>query len=194
MPLHIFEPRYRQLVMDVLAADKRFGIVLMKPGWEADYYGAPPLHLYGTLGRIEHSVALDDGRYNILVHGDARFRVLEMVSESPYRIARVTEEVELPVRPMDAWAQREWLADLSKQYLEFLPNRMDVPELATATLDALVNALIMALNIDVEEKQRLLETSDIIARGEAIGGELQRRIESLKFLQPFRKDFDPNRN
>jgi len=170
------------------------GIVLLKPGWEADYYGTPPLHVYGTLGRIEHSVALEDGRFNILVHGDARFRMLEMVSESPYRVARVIEEPERPVTPLDGYAQRQWLAELSKQYLEFLPNRMEVPELGTATLDALINALIMALNMDLEEKQRLLETSDIIERGEAIGNELQRRIESLKFLQPYRKDFDPSRN
>lgn len=194
MPLHIFEPRYRQLVGDVLAGDSRFGIILPKPGWEADYYGAPPLHLYGTLGKIEHSVTLEDGRYNILVHGDVRFRVVGLVSDSPYRVAEVVEDPEREGGDSETLAQRERLADLSRQYLEFLPNQMEVPELVTASLGALTNALIMSLNMDVEDKQRLLETGNLIERSEQTGAELERRIESLRFLKPYRKDFDPNRN
>ncbi|HXI14199.1 MAG TPA: LON peptidase substrate-binding domain-containing protein [Thermoanaerobaculia bacterium] len=194
MPLHIFEPRYRQLVGDVLAGDSRFGIILPKPGWEADYYGTPPLHLYGTLGTIEHSVTLDDGRFNILVHGDVRFRLVGLVSDSPYRVARVVEDPERVGNETDAVAERERLAELSRQYLEYLPDQMEVPELGTASLGALTNALIMSLGIDVEAKQRLLEVGDMIDRSRQTGAELERRIESLRFLKPFRKDFDPSRN
>lgn len=194
MPLHIFEPRYRQMVRDVLAADERLGIVLLKPGWEQNYYGNPPVYPYGTLGTIEQSVALDDGRYNILVHGDVRFRIVTIDSESPYRVARVVVEPEEPGSPTEAYAQREWLAKLSRQYLQYLPEQMEVSEISTAGLDSLTNALIMSLNLDLEDKQQLLEIRTLHERAEKVGAELRQRIENLQFLAPFRKDLDPSRN
>ncbi|HEX6097862.1 MAG TPA: LON peptidase substrate-binding domain-containing protein [Thermoanaerobaculia bacterium] len=194
LPLHVFEPRYRQMVADVLEADSRFGIVLLRSGWEAEYFGAPPVHGFGTLGTIEQAVPLEDGRYNIVVRGDVRFRILDEVSRVPYRTARVIAEPELAREPAQAWAQREWLADLSRQYLKYLPDQTAVPEIDTVDLDALTNALIMSLNLDVEEKQKLLEMSDVTTRAEEIGSELSSRIESLRFLSPYRRSGDPTHN
>src|SRR6185436_9780625 len=62
MPLHIFEPRYRQMIADAVAGEMRFGIVLLRPGWEDDYFGAPAVHPWGTLTIIEQAMPLDDGR------------------------------------------------------------------------------------------------------------------------------------
>jgi len=194
LPLHVFEPRYRQMVTDVLDTDQRFGIVLLKPGWEREYFGAPGVFELGTMGTVEQAVPLDDGRYNIVVRGDVRFRILGEVSSAPYRTARVVAEPELIREPEKAYEQREWLADLSRQYLKYLPDQTAVPEIETVDLDALTNALIMSLNLDVHEKQKLLEMSDVIGRAEAIGTELANRIESLQFLAPFRKPSDPGRN
>jgi Lon protease-like protein len=194
LPLHVFEPRYRQMVSDALESDKRFGIVLLKPGWEPDYFGAPAVHPFGTLGTIEQAEPLEEGRYNILVRGDVRFRILEEVSRVPYRTARVVAEPETERSAEQAYAQREWLADLSKQYLRYLPDQTAVPEIETVDLGALTNALIMSLNLDVEEKQKLLEMSDMVARAEEIGNELSNRIESLQFLAPFRRTSDPSHN
>lgn len=194
LPLHVFEPRYRQLVKDVIDADSRFGIVLLRSGWEEDYFGAPAIHPCGTMGTIEQAVSLDDGKFNILVRGDVRFQILGEVSHVPYRTARVVAQPQLERSPTEAYAQREWLADLSRQYLTYLPNQMAVPEIETVGLDALTNALIMSLNLDAEEKQRLLEIDDLLTRAEQIGAELQNRIESLRFLAPFRSDSDPSRN
>jgi len=194
LPLHVFEPRYRQMVTDALATDERFAIVLLRPGWEANYYGSPPVHQYGTLGHIEQFVALDDGRYNILVNGQVRVRLIENVKESPYRIARVIAEPEQAGAPATAHAQREWLANLSRQYLEFLPGQSEVPELATAGLDSLTNALIMSLNLDVEQKQQLLELGDVVTRAARVADELEQRLERMKFLRSFRNDGDPRNN
>ena len=195
LPLHVFEPRYRQMVKDVLESDQRIGIILLRPGWEADYFGSPAVFDFGTMGMIEQSVALDDGRYNIVVRGDRRFRIVEEVSRVPYRTARVVAEPETERDPKEAYAQRQWLADLSQQYLKYLPDQATVPEIETVTLDALTNALIMSLNLDIEEKQRLLEMGDSIARAEEIGTELTSRIESLRFLAPFRREGgDPSHN
>jgi Lon protease-like protein len=194
MPLHIFEPRYRKMVADALTRDKRCGIVLLRPGWETDYFGAPAIHQFGTIGTIEQAVALDDGRYNILIHGDVRFRILGEVSADPYRTARVLASPETLQGPSEAYAQREWLADLARQYLKYLPDQMAVPEIETAGLDALTNALIMSLNLETEEKQKLLEIDDLVARAEKIGEELTSRVESLRFLAPYRRGTDPSRN
>ncbi|HVE72317.1 MAG TPA: LON peptidase substrate-binding domain-containing protein [Thermoanaerobaculia bacterium] len=194
LPLHVFEPRYRQMVSDALDSDQRFGIVLLRSGWEADYFGAPAVHPFGTLGTIEQAVPLEDGRYNIVVRGDVRFRILDEVSRVPYRTARVVAEPETERSVEQAYAQREWLADLSHQYLRYLPDQTAVPEIETVDLDALANALIMSLNLDIEEKQKLLEMSDVVARAEEIGGELSDRIESLRFLSPYRRPADPTHN
>jgi Lon protease-like protein len=194
LPLHVFEPRYRQMVQDALDGDQRFGIVLLRPGWESDYYGAPAVYSTGTLATIEQAVPLEDGRFNILVRGDIRFRIVEEVSRVPYRTARVVAEPERTRDAERAFAQREWLADLSRQYLRYLPDQTAVPEIETVDLDALTNALIMSLNLDVEEKQKLLEMSDAAERAEEIGTELANRIESLRFLAPFRRGVDPSHN
>jgi Lon protease-like protein len=194
LPLHVFEPRYRQLIADVVEHDQRFGIALLRPGWEADYFGAPPVYLCGTMGRIEQTVTLDDGRYNILMFGETRFRIIGEVSREPYRTVRAVASPQIERDPTEAYAQRTWLAELSQQYLRHFPEQVDVPEIETVGLEALTNALIMSLTLDVEEKQRLLETDDIVARAEDVADELQSRIESLQFLAPFRQDGDPSRN
>lgn len=194
LPLHIFEPRYRQMISDAVAADQRFGIVLLRPGWESDYFGAPAIHALGTVGQIEQAFPLDDGRYNILVRGEVRFRVIGEVSREPYRTARVVATPEQSREASRAYAQKSWLADLSRQYLHYLPDQIAVPEIATVELEALTNALIMSLNIDVQEKQRLLEIDDLIARADEVGHELQTRIESLQFLAPYRRNTDANQN
>jgi hypothetical protein len=194
LPLHVFEPRYRQMVKDVLESDQRFGIVLLRPGWEPNYFGAPEVFECGTLGTIEQAVPLDDGRFNIVVRGDVRFRILDEVSLVPYRTARVIAAPEAGREPADAHARREWLADLSRQYLRYLPDQTTVPEIETVNLEALSNALIMSLNLDIEEKQKLLEMSDVIRRAEEVGRELSSRIESLRFLAPYRKPVDPTHN
>lgn len=194
LPLHVFEPRYRQMITDALVGDNRFGIILLRPGWEEDYFGAPAVYECGTLGTIEQAVPLEDGRFNILVRGDIRFRILDEVSHLPYRTARVVAQPETQRGVDEAYAQREWLADLSRQYLQYLPEQTAVPEIDTVNLDALTNALVMSLNLDVEEKQRLLEIDDLIARAEQVGNELQSRIENLRFLAPYRRGLDPNQN
>jgi uncharacterized protein len=194
LPLHVFETRYRHLIADAIASDQRFGIVLLQPGYEADYFGAPPVYACGTVAHIEQTVTLDDGRYNVLLHGEMRFRILDEVSREPYRVARVVARRQVERDASASYAQRMWLTELSQQYLHFLPEQSAVPEIASAGLEALTNALIMSLTLDTAEKQRLLETDDLVARAEQVADELQGRIENLQFLAPFRHGGDPSRN
>jgi hypothetical protein len=194
LPLHIFEPRYRQLVSDAVAAGEPMGMIMLRGGWEESYYGNPPIHRVGTLGLIEQVVELGDGRYNILLNGQVRYRIVEEETPVVYRTARVLVHPETPPSPMDAWAQREWLVDLCRRYLEVLPGEVDVPELETATLESLVNALVMSLNLQAEKKQELLELDEVVARCDRVGDVLEQRLEAAEFLAPFRMDQDPERN
>jgi len=182
------------MVGDALESDEQIGMILLKPGWESAYYGSPAVYAYGTIGHIEQAVKFDDGRYNILVHGTTRFRILDWISQDPYRVARVVTAPERESSPMQAYAQREWLVDLSRRYIEFLPGQVHVPELATVSLDSLTNALIMSLDLPAEDKQRLLEVDDVLTRAEKVGTEIESRIGNLNFLSPYRKETDPSMN
>src|SRR5262249_58348054 len=66
-PLHIFEPRYRQMTADTLASDRLIALALLRPGWEADYEGKPDLYPVACLGKVVADQKLEDGRYNILL-------------------------------------------------------------------------------------------------------------------------------
>src|SRR5690348_12988240 len=76
LPLHIFEPRYREMVADALSGDRLIGMVLLRPGFEATDDAHPPIYPLGCSGVITHVEELPDGRYNIVLRGIDRFRVV----------------------------------------------------------------------------------------------------------------------
>src|SRR5262245_38736192 len=94
LPLHIFEPRYRQMVADALDADRIIGMVLLRPGWESDYEGRPPIFETGCAGLISHIERLADGRYNLILKGFEKFRVRGEDVSRPYRLASIESIVE----------------------------------------------------------------------------------------------------
>ena len=96
LPLHIFEPRYRQMVNDALSGDRIIGMVLLRPGWDDDYEGRPAIYPVGCAGLITHAERLGDGRYNIVLQGLEKFRVLDEDHSRPYRLARVDSIAEVP--------------------------------------------------------------------------------------------------
>jgi hypothetical protein len=191
LPLHVFEPRYRAMVADALAGEERIGIVLLEAGWEEQYLAAPPVHSWGTAGVIEDVTALEDGRYNILLGGQVRFRIIEEIQTLPYRIARVAASPEEPVGADVAKGLKDWLVGLSSRYLEHLPGPTDAVEFETVTFEELANALVMSLTIDAEEKQQLLEIGSMADRGKRVGEMLESRLEALEFLGPYRQGGDP---
>src|SRR5277367_5921153 len=99
-PLHVFEPRYRQLMEDALQADRLMALALLKPGWEDDYHQRPPIHPIVCIGRIFKEERLADGRFNLLLQGLCRARVLEEFKTGKlYRTARVDVLPEAPASP-----------------------------------------------------------------------------------------------
>src|SRR5437660_4656510 len=79
LPLHIFEPRYRQMTADALAGDRLITMALLKPGFEAEYDQRPPLYPVACLGKILADQQMEDGRYHILLLGLSRVRILNVV-------------------------------------------------------------------------------------------------------------------
>src|SRR5207244_3679223 len=87
---HVFEPRYRQMMADALGDDRLLSMALLRPGWEQGYHERPAVHPMVCVGRITREERLADGRYNLLLQGLCRARILEeLSSERLYRIARV---------------------------------------------------------------------------------------------------------
>lgn len=91
LPLHIFEARYRAMVTDCLARDKRLAVVGLKPGYEAIYEGKPAVHEVSGVGRIVRWERLPSGRYNLLVRGEGRVRIdRELPTDTLYRMVVAT--------------------------------------------------------------------------------------------------------
>src|SRR5437773_2070155 len=97
-PLHIFEPRYRQMTAEALEGDRLIALALTRPGWEKDYAASPAIYSVATLGVIAADQRLDDGRYNILLRGLSRIQVLQEVPHDKlYRKAKAELLLEAPL-------------------------------------------------------------------------------------------------
>ncbi len=99
--LHIFEHRYRQMTADALASDRLIALVLLRPDWEAGYDGEPPIETTACLCAITHAERLVDGRYNLRVHGVARFEIDEEISDDDKLYRAASGSVVAPVAPND---------------------------------------------------------------------------------------------
>src|SRR5262245_22052835 len=96
--LHMFEPRYRQMTADALTEDRLIALVLLRPGWEANYASRPAVHPTACLGRIETDQRLEDGRYNLQLRGLSRVRIVQEIETGKlYRSARVEVLEDIPV-------------------------------------------------------------------------------------------------
>ena len=176
LPLHIFEPRYRAMVADALEGERLIGMVMLRPGWEPHYEEAPDVYPIGCAGFITHAERLHDGRFNIMLRGLEKFRI---IGERPardgverYRVARVESiaEVTSGVTPAsrDARHRLEKLLarKLQKNDHDFIPK--DVPDAD------LVHAI--AQHLEPLEKQALLECNSLLERCEVLVELLEMRM------------------
>jgi Lon protease-like protein len=164
LPLHIFEPRYRQMLAAALAGDRLIGMALLKAGHEAEYEGQPPVYEIGCAGLITHAEQLEDGRSNIVLHGIQRFRIVGENHDLPYRRARVQALLD-PLDPDDRRAlhdARHRLEALVGPVVERAGAEVRIPP--TIPDHELVNALAQYLPLDAVEKQALLEREGVLDR------------------------------
>ena len=166
LPLHIFEPRYRQMTSEALAGDRIIGMVLLRPGYEDDYDGAPPIYSTGCSGLITHSEKLEDGRYNLVLRGLEKFSI---ESEELPAVGRLYRSAIIrPISEMVAAGERDQLRHERRRLQDLLT------PLFSGTLEGrlpeampdedLINALAQYLEFEPMEKLALLERQGPLAR------------------------------
>jgi Lon protease-like protein len=163
LPLHIFEPRYRAMISDALARDRRIGMI--QP--QREFEGAP-LFTIGCLGRIGDVQALEDGRFNVVLEGEARFRVLrELDVTTPFRQV----EAELLDEPADqqlAAIERAGFERESRRFADLQGYRVDWDAVSRLDDVSLINGVSQIAPFDAAAKQALLEADDISQRCELL--------------------------
>ena len=163
LPLHIFEPRYRALVSDAMARDRRIGMI--QPSGEGD---TPALYDVGCVGKIAEVEALDDGRYNLVLEGLSLFRVRrELTVTTAFR--QVEAELIAAPEPDDlSIGRRASLEVESKRFAEAAGYQVDWDAVARLDDASLVNGIAQIAPFDVAAKQALLEAEGIEQRAELI--------------------------
>ncbi|WP_230631947.1 LON peptidase substrate-binding domain-containing protein [Sphingomonas sp. Leaf37] len=167
LPLHIFEPRYRAMISDSMARDRRIGMIqpLHKPATGGDN---PGLYDIGCVGKIAEVEALDDGRYNVVLEGVALFRVLrELDVATPFR--QIEAEL-LPIDGNDALSlgRRSSLELESRRFADSQGYAVDWEAVGRLDDESLVNGIAQIAPFDTAAKQALLEAPDIETRAELI--------------------------
>ena len=166
LPLHIFEPRYRAMIRDALAGDRLIGMV--QPRDQND-----PSALFGTgcLGRIDSAEEMEDGRFNVVLEGLGRFRVLrEIETDTPYRQVEADRtgfsdhEEEDPL----GIADRADLEREARRYADALGYAVDWEAVSRLDDEMLVNGIAQIAPLDVGSKQALLEAGTIRDRCELL--------------------------
>jgi Lon protease-like protein len=163
LPLHLFEPRYRAMISDALARDRRIGMI--QPQSQQD--GAP-LYAIGCLGKIGEVEAIEDGRYNVILEGEARFRVLrELDVSTPFRQV----EADILDEPRDETLAAVERAGFEREAMRFADAQgYSVDWDAVARLDdaSLINGVAQVAPFDPAAKQALLESPTLGSRCELL--------------------------
>jgi Lon protease-like protein len=194
LPLHVFEPRYRTMMADVLDGGQTLVIALLKPGWEHDYYGTPDVHPLACLGRVVQHQKLPDGRYNIVVQGEEKAFLERFERHQPYRIARVRRV------PEDvAWGNRPGAGEMATQLIELYRRAhqrrgtaLDLEPILGSHVspETVVNTIAMSVDAEPETRQQLLELDGLELRYRALHQLLREStrtqdvIERVRHLYP----------
>jgi hypothetical protein len=184
-PLHVFEPRYRQLTEHALAGERRIGMVMVHPDHVAEMAGEPPVYPIGCAGVISQAQRFRDGRFLIVLDGAFRFRIAEELPRRPGRLYRVARAERLP-EPYDP-GERGRVAELRGRVLELVGRLLALadrerargfgPELFAGMDDEIfANTLANTLALAGPEKQDLLEAQGVLARIQRLEGLLTFRV------------------
>lgn len=196
LPLHVFEPRYLTMVQHAWQGERRLGIALLRPGWERDYEGTPPVYPVGGMGAIQEVHPAEGGRLNLVLSGQQRYRIIDFKQWTPYRIARVQLlSDQFPPRPEVDRLSRS----LIESFLRLAEGENMAPQAqAWENLDfqTLVNRICASLQVSPEHKQRLLEMDHLEQRAQSLLHLLEHLLSQQALLREFGglRPRDPRRN
>ena len=163
LPLHIFEPRYRELVGSALARDRRIAMIQPQTANE----GAP-LFAVGCVGRIDDVEALEDGRYNIVLEGESRFRLLrEIEVNTPFRQVEGELIVDREYETLSA-VERASFEREARDFADRQGYSVDWDSVAQLDDASLINGVSQIAPFDAAAKQALLEAPDLAQRCELL--------------------------
>ena len=179
LPLHIFEPRYREMVRDAERSEERLiGMVLLRGEWRKEYYGTPEIYPIGCAGRMVSVEPLADGRYNILLHGVREFTIVAERAGQSYRRGEIVWR-----KAPEGGVRSELRTRIHALMQRFLEDRE--PTLVNRLLndgslsdELLINFLCYALEFSPMEKQALLEAPGLPERGARLCDVVQFALEA----------------
>jgi Lon protease-like protein len=196
LPLHVFEERYKVMTSDALAGEKKIAMALLRPGWEKNYYGAAPIEPIVCIGTILAHERLADGKYNLLLQGVTRAKLVRELSLQPYRTAELEPIAEPSTIEIDLCNQRRHLISifsngrftsipLCRKFLEMLSSPVSTSDIAD----------LIAFNLidDVQVKQQLLAEPDPCRRAERVASILE-RLQILPGLTQEQSSVNPSLN
>ncbi|HKO19882.1 MAG TPA: LON peptidase substrate-binding domain-containing protein [Acidobacteriaceae bacterium] len=197
LPLHIFEERYKAMTSDALDGSGRIAMALLKPGWEKNYYGKPVIDPVVCVGRILAHERLPDGKYNFLLEGIARARVVREYpsTHGGYRTADLERLSELPAPDIQLDDHRRRLGEVLRNDLSTLPGARQFLQMLTSPLATPTVADLIAFHLldDTAIKQQLLMDTDVRHRV-ACTVEALEAIKPAAGQPPMRYPSDPSLN
>ncbi len=178
-PLHIFESRYREMLKDALASDRLIAMSVLKPGWEMDYESRPPISEFVCLGKVVAHHKLEDDRYNVLLMGVQRARIVEELNPlRSFRQARV--ELLDDLYDFASTCEHKRMQEaLTEVFRTQLPSECEMPEQLQSMLSAqlplglLTDLAAYALPLSPQVKLQLLGECSVRRRVETLLGEVQ---------------------
>lgn len=182
LPLHIFEERYLMMTADALRADGLIAMALLKSGWEKQYHQRPAIEPVVCVGQIVSWEQMPDGKYNFLLQGRWRARIVREHPGGPYRRAELQVLPETNAMEIDLHADRDRLRYLFEESpLAAIPLSRQFRELLSGPLTTAEIADLAAFNYldDVCFKQELLGEQDVRRRVERVVGALRVRSEHV---------------
>jgi uncharacterized protein len=183
LPLHVFEPRYRDMVRDALEGARLIAVASLEPGFESDYHGRPAVRAVVGVGEVIDHEPIGDGRYNILLRGIGRARIeRELPPRQTYRLVEATELVDVYDSGLDGKGTHETLVLLAEQLARKLPSGGETLRELTRSqsmLGALTDVLGAALVTDPDDRQALLELVDVAGRADRVGSEIATILSRL---------------
>ncbi|MCH7518249.1 MAG: LON peptidase substrate-binding domain-containing protein [Candidatus Dadabacteria bacterium] len=195
LPLHIFEPRYKEMVNAAINNEKIIGMALLKPGWESDYYGNPDVYDVIGMGRIVSSEVFEDGKINIILYGLKRAKIQEIIKDLPYRLARV--DIVENNHDADDEIYRRKIEELIYKWNLYLNEKQKSHRINVNTklpLENLTDTLASLIFSNVFDKQRILEETKVLKRAETIIHDLQTRLKIVSITSHKRNEIMKKRN
>ncbi|HEV3139917.1 MAG TPA: LON peptidase substrate-binding domain-containing protein [Vicinamibacterales bacterium] len=184
LPLHIFEARYREMVADALASDRLIGMVLLRPGYERDYEGRPPVYPIGCRGVMTHAERLPDGRYNIVLRGLDRFRIASENPEGSYRRASIEILHDGALSAGERSTIRERRSKIESMLTTLIerggPGGADTKLPAAMSDEDLIHALAQYLDLEPLEKLALLERPCLASRAQSLVELLEMKLMAAR--------------